>query len=70
MGRQRTIASIDAEIIKTEIELAKIQEKYDKLSDELRKLQEQRRAQEAKLILDAYGKSGKSFRELMIFLGA
>lgn len=70
MGRQRTIASIDAEIIKTETELAKVQEKYDKLSAELQKLQEQRCTQEAKLILDAYGKSSKSFRELMIFLGA
>ena len=70
MARQKSIASIDAEISKCKTELNKAQKKYDKLSDELQTLQKQRRDQEARLILDAYGKSGKSFNEIMIFLGA
>lgn len=37
MARQKTIASIDAAIIKTEEELAKVQEKYDKLAMELQR---------------------------------
>lgn len=54
MARQKTIASIDAAIIKAEEKLAKVQEKYDKLAMELQRLQKQRRNQEAKMILDAY----------------
>lgn len=68
MARQKSIASIDTEIIKAETELAKVQEKYDKLSVELQNLQKQRCEQEAKLILEAYGQSGKSFNELMIVI--
>lgn len=68
MARQKSIASIDSEIIKTEAELTKVQEKYDRLSTKLQNLQKQRRDEEAKIILDAYGKSGKSYNELMIFL--
>lgn len=70
MARQKTIASINAAIIKTEEELAKVQEKYDKRAMELQRLQKQRRDQEAKMILDAYANSGKSLNEIMIFLGA
>lgn len=70
MARQKTIASIDTAIIKTEEELAKVQAKYDKLAMELQRLQKQRRDQEAKMILDAYKNSGKSLNEIMIFLGA
>lgn len=70
MARQRTIASIDAAIIKTEEELRKVQAKYDKLAMELQKLQKQRREQEARMILDAYENSGKSLNEIIIFLGA
>ncbi|MDK2808884.1 MAG: hypothetical protein PWP24_1621 [Clostridiales bacterium] len=69
MARQKSIASIEADINKTKTELNKVQEKYDRLSSELQKLQKQRRDQETRLLLDAYGKSGKSFHELMIFLG-
>lgn len=67
MARQKTIASIDAAIIKTEEELAKVQEKYDKIAMELQRLQKQRRDQEEKMILDAYANSGKSLNEIMIF---
>lgn len=70
MARQKSIASIETQIDKTKMELNKVQEKYDRLSTELQKLQKQRRDQEARLILDAYAKSGKSYNELMIFLGA
>lgn len=70
MARQKTITSIDTAILKTEEELTKVQAKYDKLAMELQKLQQQRRDQEAKMILDAYENSGKSLNEIMIFLGA
>lgn len=68
MARTRSISSIEAEIAKTESELAKAQEKVDTVSARLLKLQKQKQEQETKLIMDAYKKSGKSFQELMTFL--
>ena len=68
MARTRSISSIEAEIAKTESELAKAQEKVDTVSARLLKLQKQKQEQEAKLIMDAYKKSVKSFQELMTFL--
>ncbi|MDD4369890.1 MAG: hypothetical protein PHD56_02215 [Anaerostipes sp.] len=69
MARQKTISSIDAAIIKTEEDLTKANAKYDKLANELQTLRKQRREHEAKMILDAYEKSGKSLNKIMIFLG-
>ena len=68
MARMKSIASIEAEIAKTQGELAKIKAHYDKTAAELEKLQEQKRQYEAKQIMDAYTKSGKSFDEIMTFL--
>ena len=68
MARTRSISSIEAEIAKTESELAKAQEKVDTVSARLLKLQKQKQEQETKLIMDAYKKSGESFQELMTFL--
>ncbi len=48
--------------------MSKLQDKYDKLADKLKDLQEQKRRIEADFIMDAYVKSGKSFNELMTFL--
>ena len=40
----------------------------DKLADQLKELEEQKRRAEADVIMDAYLKSGKSLDEIMTFL--
>ena len=68
MARMRSISSIEADITKMEEELTKAQEKVDAISAKLLELQKQKREYEARQIMDAYMKSGKSFQELMNFL--
>lgn len=68
MARSRSIASIDAEIEKISAELAKLQKKQDTLSAQLLELQKIKQEHEAKEIMDAFRKSGKSMQELMTFL--
>lgn len=68
MARMKTVSSIEAEIAKTQEELQKIQTRYDKVAAQLEKLQEQKRSYEAKQIIDAYMKSGKSLDEVLTFL--
>ena len=68
MARTRSISSIEAEILKITAELQKAQEKVDELSQRLLELQETKQSIEAKQIMDAFRKSGKSIQELMTFL--
>jgi septal ring factor EnvC (AmiA/AmiB activator) len=68
MARTRSISSIEAEIAKAEAELNKAQEKVDAISAKLLKLQKQKQEHEARQIMEAYKKSGKSLQELMTFL--
>ena len=68
MARTRSISSIEAEIAKAEAELNKAQKKVDAISAKLLKLQKQKQEYEAKQIMEAYKKSGKSLQELMTFL--
>lgn len=68
MARTRSISSIEAEILKITAELQKAQEKVDELSQRLLELQEMKQSIEAKQIMDAFRKSGKSIQELMMFL--
>ena len=68
MARMKSISSIETEIAKVEAELNKAQEKVDAISAKLLKLQKQKQELEAKQIMDAYIKSGRSFQELMTFL--
>lgn len=70
MARTKTVETIDAEIEKVKTEMIRVQEKYDKLAEKLLDLQEQHKKYEAQQILEAYAKSGKSYHELMTFLGA
>ena len=44
------------------------QANYNKLADQLKDLEEQKRRAEADVIMDAYLKSGKSLDEIMTFL--
>ena len=53
---------------KVTAELQKAQEKVDELSQKLLELQEMKQSIEAKQIMDAFRKSGKSMQELMTFL--
>lgn len=68
MARMKSISTIEAEITRIKDELSKLQMKQDKLTLKLKELQEQKRNFEAKEIMDAYLKSGKSYEELMTFL--
>ena len=68
MARMKSISTIEAKITRIKDELSKLQMKQDKLTLKLKELQEQKRNYEAKEIMDAYLKSGKSYEELMTFL--
>ena len=68
MARKRSTETIDAEIAKVMADMSKLQDRYDKLADKLKDLQEPKRRREADAIMDAYLKSGKSLEEVMTFL--
>ena len=68
MARTRSISSIDAEISKLEDELSKVQEKYDALAARILELQKQKQDIEARQVMEAFTRSGKSMQELMNFL--
>lgn len=68
MARTRSIDSINAEIKKLETELDKLQTRQDAITSQLLALQNQKKDYEAKQIMDAFQKSGKSLDELMTFL--
>ena len=61
MARMKSISTIEAEITRIKDELSKLQMKQDKLTLKLKELLEQKRNYEAKEIMDAYLKSGKSY---------
>ena len=68
MARMRSISSIEKEISKVESDLVKAQERCDVLSAQLLELQKMKQEIEAKKVMDAFRKSGKSMQELMTFL--
>lgn len=68
MARKKSTETIDTEIAKVKSDMSKLQNRYDKLTDKLKVLQDQKRRIEADAIMDAYLKSGKSFDEIMTFL--
>ena len=68
MSRTRSISSIDTEIKKVENELIKVQQKQEALEARLLELHKAKHEIESKQIMDAFHNSGKSLRELMIFL--
>ena len=68
MARARSISSIDMELTKLEAELAKTQEKCDALAARILELQNQKQQIEAKQVMEAFKRSGKSMQELMNFL--
>ena len=68
MARTRSISSIDTEIAKLQVELTKAQEKCDAIASRILELQNQKELAEAKQVMDAFRRSGKSMQELMNFL--
>jgi len=70
MARTKNIASIEAQITKAQEDLVKAKAKYDAVADNLEKLMLQKKEHQARQIMDAFIKSGKSFREIMNFLNA
>ncbi len=67
MARKKSTETIEAEITKVKAAMSKLQDRYDKLADQLKDLEKKRRA-EADVIMDAYLKSGKTLDEIMTFL--
>ena len=70
MARTKSITTIENEIAKIQSELTKIRKKEDALADRLLALQKEKQDYEAKQIIDAYKRSGKTLHEMMIFLRA
>ena len=68
MARKKSTETIETEITKVKAAMFKLQDRYDKLADQLKDLEEQKRRAEADVIMDAYLKSGKSLDEIMTFL--
>ena len=68
MARKKSTETIDTEIIKVKTAMSKLQDRYDKLADQLKNLEEQKHQAEAAALMDAYLKSGKSFDEILTFL--
>ena len=68
MARKKSTETLDIEITKTKSDMSKLQDRYNKLADKLKDLEDQKRRTEADAIMDAYLKSGKSFDEIMTFL--
>ena len=68
MARTRSISSIEAEIKKLEEELKKAQAKVDTISARILELRKQKQDYEARQVMEAFHKSGKSLQELMTFL--
>lgn len=68
MARTKSMTSIDAEIVKVQEQLERLQARYDKTAEKLEQLQEQKKKLQADQIMEAYLASGKSFDELMTFL--
>ena len=70
MARKKSISTIEAELSKAKSELSKLQEKEEILTARILELQKLKREYEANEIMEAYLKSGKSYKELMTFLQA
>ena len=70
MARTKNISSIEAQITKAQEDLVKAKAKYDAVAGNLEKLMVQKKEHQARQIMAAFIKSGKSFQEIMNFLNA
>lgn len=70
MARTKNISSIEAQITKAQEDLVKAKAKYDAVAGNLEKLMVQKKEHQARQIMEAFIKSGKSLQEIMNFLNA
>ncbi len=68
MARPKKPVSIDDEIAKQEETVAKLREKYDENVRKLKDLYAKRDEEKKKALLNAVGKSKRSYEEIMSFL--
>lgn len=68
MARPKKQVSIDDEIAKQEEVVAKLREKYDENVRKLKDMYAKRDEEKKKALLDAVGKSKRSYEEIMVFL--
>ncbi len=68
MARKKSTDAIEAEITKVKSNMSRLQDRYDRLAEKLKSLQEQKRRIETDTIMEAYLKSGKSIDEILTFL--
>lgn len=68
MARMKLMTSINAEIEQITSELEKLEQKQNELTERLLQLQKLKQEYEAKQVMDAFRKSGKSLQELLTFL--
>lgn len=68
MARKKSTDAIETEITKVKSSMSKLQDRYDRLAEKLKELQEQKRRIETDTIMEAYVKSGKSLDEILTFL--
>ncbi len=67
--REKTTKEIDERIKKAEASLMRLREQEDAITKRILKLQKQKELIEAEKIMKAFKKSGKSYSQLMTFLG-
>ena len=68
MARPKKPVSIDDEIAKQEEVVAKLRGKYDENVRKLKDMYAKRDEEKKKALLDAVGKSKRSYEEIMVFL--
>ena len=68
MARKKSPETIDAEISKINTDMFILQDRYYKIVEKLKDLQERHRRCEANAIMDTYLKSGKSLEEISTFM--
>ena len=68
MSRAKSISAIETEIAKAEAELARARKRCDAIAAKLLALQKQKQEYEARQVMEAFKKSGKSLQELLTFL--
>lgn len=68
MPKCKSLTSIESKIKTVEDKVARAKERYDRLCEELSKLQKEKDHIRAEELFEAFRNSGKSYRELMTFL--
>jgi len=65
MGRPKKQETIEKKVMDAETRVATLKKEYDEALSELKNLREQQRLMQARKLLDAMDKKGKSFEEVL-----